>query len=158
MTYEVYTPPQRWQHQFPIWMKNHCKGSGPSSFSGNAEGIGISSGKCRWNASTAAATPSSFSINFANSIARDFTWESQSPVKNQNLWSLWWVSLFRFWKRNANSKITSGCSINLTAFERFSTVSWDIGIGAGPSPFCCTLSPQKNWSPKKGTMVVGHCN
>lgn len=59
-------------------------------------------------------------------------------------------------KENIDIKSTSGWSINLIAFERYSTLSWDIGIGAGPSPFWCILSPQKNWSPKNGTMVVGH--
>lgn len=29
-------------------------------------------------------------------------------------------------------------------------------MGAGPTPLACTRSPQKGWSPKKGTMVVGH--
>jgi hypothetical protein len=53
---------------------------------------------------------------------------------------------------------TSGWSMKFIAFERLSTLSWDIGIGAGPSSFWCILSPQKNWSPKNGTMVVGHCN
>ena len=52
---------------------------------------------------------------------------------------------------------TSGWSMNLMAFDKFSTLSWDIGIGAGPNSFSYILSPQKNWSPKNGTMVVGHC-
>jgi hypothetical protein len=30
------------------------------------------------------------------------------------------------------------------------------GMGGGPTPLACTRSPQKGWSPKKGTMVVGH--
>lgn len=44
------------------------------------------------------------------------------------------------------------------ASESDSTVSWDMGIGFGPSPLWYILSPQKYWSPKKGTIVVGHCN
>ena len=43
-------------------------------------------------------------------------------------------------------------SINLGS-ENSST-----GIGGGPTLLSCTLSPQKGWSPKKGTMVVGHCH
>jgi len=30
-------------------------------------------------------------------------------------------------------------------------------MGAGPTPLACTRSPQNGWSPKNGTMVVGHC-
>lgn len=30
------------------------------------------------------------------------------------------------------------------------------GMGEGPTPLACTRSPQKGWSPKKGTIVVGH--
>lgn len=30
-------------------------------------------------------------------------------------------------------------------------------MGGGPTPLACTRSPQKGWSPKKGTTVVGHC-
>lgn len=59
---------------------------------------------------------------------------------------------------NIDIRITSGWSMKFIAFERLSTLSCAIGIGAGPTPFWCTLSPQKNWSPKNGTMVVGHCN
>ena len=40
--------------------------------------------------------------------------------------------------------ITSGSRMNLIAFERLSALSLAIGIGAGPSPFLCTRSPQKN--------------
>ena len=29
-------------------------------------------------------------------------------------------------------------------------------MGGGPTPLALTRSPQKGWSPKKGTMVVGH--
>jgi hypothetical protein len=29
-------------------------------------------------------------------------------------------------------------------------------MGAGPTPLACTLSPQNGWSPKNGTIVVGH--
>lgn len=41
-------------------------------------------------------------------------------------------------------------SINLGS-ENSST-----GMGAGPTPLACTRPPQNGWSPKKGTMVVGH--
>lgn len=68
---ESYEPHGR-QHHFSIWRKSHCKGF-TSSSSEDAVGNGSSGGKCRWNASTAAATPSSFSINFAISSARDLT-------------------------------------------------------------------------------------
>ncbi|KAG0490833.1 hypothetical protein HPP92_007696 [Vanilla planifolia] len=51
---------------------------------------------------------------------------------------------------------TSGSSMNFIALDSCSTLSSDIGIGAGPTPLACILSPQKNWSPKKGTTVVGH--
>ena len=117
-----YTPPHGTQHHLAIWRKNHCKAFGWSS-TGDGVGSGSSDGRCRWNASTAAVTPSSSLINFATSIARDFT---------------------------------TGWSMNFMAFDKFSRVSWEIGIGAGPSPFWYILSPQKNWSPKNGTMVVGH--
>jgi len=30
-----------------------------------------------------------------------------------------------------------------------------IGIGSGPAPASATMRPQKNWSPKKGTTIVG---
>jgi len=30
------------------------------------------------------------------------------------------------------------------------------GMGAGPTPLARTRSPQNGWSPKKGTIVVGH--
>lgn len=72
--YKNYEPQVR-EHIFPICMKNHCKGFGWSSSSNDDLGMGNSGGRCRWKASTAAATPSSFSINLAISIAWDFTWE-----------------------------------------------------------------------------------
>ena len=31
-------------------------------------------------------------------------------------------------------------------------------IGGGPNPLALTRSPQKGWSPKNGTIVVGHCS
>lgn len=66
--------PQGKQHHFPITRSNHSKGFISSvSSREEATGKGNSGGKCLWNASTAAATPSSFSIFLANSIARSFT-------------------------------------------------------------------------------------
>ena len=35
--------------------------------------------------------------------------------------------------------------------------NWSTGMGAGPTPLAWTWSPQKGWSPKKGTIAVGHC-
>lgn len=215
------------QHHFSIWRNTHWKGLGGSSSSKDAVGKGSSRGRCRWNASTAAATPSSFSISFAISIARDFTWKHQciekcynrdrsifnllrdwnwvifysvlqscffflQKIQRANLWKaaslksktrfyfmefllfdLLWSGkttenviqrsrralLHPYVKEWAHQdiRITSGCSINLMASERFSMLSWEIGMGAGPRPLWWTLSPQKNWSPKKGTTVVGHC-
>lgn len=74
-----HTPPHGRQHFLPIWMKNRCNRSGWSSSSfllGEESSSGSSGGKCLWNASTAAATPSSFSSTFASSITRDFTWNT----------------------------------------------------------------------------------
>lgn len=52
-------------------------------------GTGISGGKWRWNAFTAATTPSSFSICLPNSIARNLTFKSQQKkdkmVINKNI-------------------------------------------------------------------------
>lgn len=73
-----HTPPHGRQHFWPIWMKNHCNRSGrlSTSFCSGIDSVnGSSGGKCLWNASTAAATPSSFSSTFASSITRDFTWK-----------------------------------------------------------------------------------
>lgn len=52
---------------------------------------------------------------------------------------------------------TAGSSIKSMALTSFSKVKWFTGIGAGPTPFSWTRSPQKGWSPKKGMIVVGHC-
>lgn len=46
--------------------------------------------------------------------------------------------------------------MNLIASTNLSSENSSTGIGAGPNPLACTRSPQKGWSPKKGTMVVGH--
>lgn len=43
------------------------------------------------------------------------------------------------------------------ASTSFSSENSSIGIGAGPTPLARTRSPQNGWSPKKGTIVVGHC-
>lgn len=109
------------QQHFSITVSSHWSGCGGSSEA--AGGIGSTGGRCLWNASTAAATPSSFSISLANSIVRD---------------------------------LTSGSSIYLIAIESRSTLSSYMGIGLGPTPLAWILSPQKNWSPKKGIIVVGH--
>jgi hypothetical protein len=47
-------------------------------------------------------------------------------------------------KKKKKKQVTSGSSINLKALQRRSTVSSDIGIGEGPTPFAWILSPQKN--------------
>lgn len=52
--------------------------------------------------------------------------------------------------------LTSGCSMNLIASTNFGSENSSTGMGAGPTPLACTRSPQKGWSPKKGTIVVGH--
>lgn len=52
--------------------------------------------------------------------------------------------------------ITLGSSMNLIASTNLRSENSSIGMGAGPTPLACTRSPQKGWSPKKGTMVVGH--
>lgn len=51
---------------------------------------------------------------------------------------------------------TWGLSMNFIASTNFSSENWSTGIGGGPNFLACTRSPQKGWSPKKGTMVVGH--
>lgn len=58
-------------------------GFGGSS-SNEAGGIGNSAGKCLWNASTAVATPSSFSICFANSMVHILTSISGKKKKETN--------------------------------------------------------------------------
>lgn len=52
---------------------------------------------------------------------------------------------------------TSGRAINSSAFTRRSRLKSPTGIAFGPTPWVNTASPQKGWSPKKGTTVVGHC-
>jgi hypothetical protein len=42
------------------------------------------------------------------------------------------------------------------ASTSLSNVNSPTGMGAGPTPLACTLSPQNGWSPKNGTIVVGH--
>lgn len=44
------------------------------------------------------------------------------------------------------------------ALMSLSRVTWETGIGGGPTPFSLTRSPQNGWSPKNGMIVVGHCN
>lgn len=56
-------------------------------------------------------------------------------------------------KKMAN---TFGSNMNRMASTNFSSVNSSTGIGAGPTPLACTLSPQNGWSPKNGTIVVGH--
>lgn len=53
--------------------------------------------------------------------------------------------------------LTSGFSIKFIASTSLSSENSSTGMGAGPTPLACTRSPQKGWSPKKGTTVVGHC-
>jgi hypothetical protein len=74
----------------------------------------------------------------------------------------WIIRMIAYRETGSQSKgtrnsSTSGSSMNLIAFESDSTVSSAIGIGAGPTLRAWILSPQKNWSPKNGTTVVGHC-
>jgi len=42
------------------------------------------------------------------------------------------------------------------ASTSLSNVNSSTGMGAGPTPLACTRSPQNGWSPKNGTIVVGH--
>lgn len=72
--------------------------------------------------------------------------------------NMWHFQMIFSWAMEDIIIITSGWSMNCMASVRVSTLSCDIGIGAGPSPLWWILSPQKNWSPKNGTMVVGHWN
>ena len=51
---------------------------------------------------------------------------------------------------------TLGSSINFIAPTNLGSENSSTGIGGGPTPLACTLSPQNGWSPKKGTIVVGH--
>jgi len=53
--------------------------------------------------------------------------------------------------------ITLGFCMKRMAATSFSRQNSSIGMGDGPMPFACTRSPQKGWSPKNGTIVVGHC-
>jgi hypothetical protein len=49
-----------------------------------------------------------------------------------------------------------GSSIKFIASTNLRSVNSSIGMGGGPTPLALTRSPQKGWSPKKGTMAVGH--
>lgn len=53
-------------------------------------------------------------------------------------------------------KVTFGSSINFIASTNLGSENSSTAMGAGPTPLACTRSPQKGWSPKKGTIVVGH--
>lgn len=55
-----------------------------------------------------------------------------------------------------SSSSTCGSNMNFIASTNFSKENWSMGIGAGPTPLACTRSPQNGWSPKNGTIVVGH--
>ncbi|KAF4369322.1 hypothetical protein F8388_019547 [Cannabis sativa] len=52
--------------------------------------------------------------------------------------------------------LTLGSSMQRMASTSLSSVNSSTGMGAGPTPLACTLSPQNGWSPKNGTIVVGH--
>lgn len=80
-----------------------------------------------------------------------YNWVSNARPKN------WKALYFLNWPPYACGAFTWGSSINSIALISFSKLKWLTGIGAGPTPFSCTRSPQKGWSPKKGTIVVGHC-
>lgn len=66
---------------------------------------------------------------------------------------LTWITVSTISREN---RITFGSIINFIASTNFVSVNSSTGMGAGPTPLACTRSPQKGWSPKKGTMVVGH--
>jgi hypothetical protein len=74
------------------------------------------------------------------------------PILNQLISSC--LTIFR---REGGDNSTCGSNMKFIAPTNFSKENWSIGIGAGPTPLACTRSPQNGWSPKKGTIVVGHC-
>ena len=50
---------------------------------------------------------------------------------------------------------TSGRIMNCSASTREEVSSLSMGMGFGPTPIRQQAAPQKGWSPKKGTTVVG---
>lgn len=74
--------------------------------------------------------------------------EKFTPVGNDKS-----IALTVIIKKMAN---TFGSNMNRMASTNFSSENSSTGIGAGPTPLACTLSPQNGWSPKNGTIVVGH--
>ena len=50
---------------------------------------------------------------------------------------------------------TSGCMRCSSASTSTSTLRFSTATGAGPTPDLRHISPQKAWSPKKGTAMVG---
>ena len=64
-------------------------------------------------------------------------------------------SSFSKGKKKKNS-ITLGSSMKFIASTNLRSENSSTGMGEGPTPLACTRSPQKGWSPKKGTIVVGH--
>lgn len=59
-------------------------------------------------------------------------------------------------EKKGKDQITLGSSMKCIAPINLGSENSSTGIGAGPTPLACTRSPQNGWSPKKGTIVVGH--
>jgi len=70
MKWDGYEVNGRQHHLSMIWNTQSSGCGGSSEATG---GMGNSDGRCLWNASAAAAAPSSFSICFASSIVLDLT-------------------------------------------------------------------------------------
>ncbi len=51
---------------------------------------------------------------------------------------------------------TSGLIMKRRASTKDGVSSLSMGMGLGPTPMRVQAAPQKGWSPKKGTTVVGH--
>lgn len=79
---------------------------------------------------------------------------SASTYERRKLLSFGWYAQ-RF--KEVKFLFTLGSSIKFMAAINLGSENTSIRIGGGPTPLSCTLSPQKGWSPKKGTIVVGHC-
>lgn len=95
----------------------------------------FSSGRCLYSARHAPSTPSSNSSALRMEI--EFAWNPPPPPPPP-----------------------SSSSVSLSRASRFSeTMDRDregMEQGLGPSRLRCTISPQKNWSPKNGQIHVGH--
>lgn len=78
------------------------------------------------------------------------------PATNSRITNLHIKCCHSFYMAFKGKKVTFGSSMKVIASTNFGSENSSTAIGAGPTPLACTRSPQKGWSPKKGTIVVGH--